>query len=582
MAGLVALTAIGLFYLITSWRKWPDPLIDFGRELYTPWRLSHGALLYRDVDSHFGPLSQYLNSLLFAVCGPGLMVLVGANLLICAGLVTLLYVLVRRGWGALPAFAAAVVFISVFGFSQLVGVSNYNYAAPYAHETTHGLLVSLLLVLALVHWLEDARRRRAFAAGFLLGLTAVLKPEFMLAGAIVTAAALALATRQQGLVILRQLPLFSLGAFLPTLGFLCFFAIYVPWSQAWSFAGTAWLTYLPRPHFNAAPIQTGFAGLDRPSSHFLEHLVAALEGLLIFGFIGAVAWLTRKVKSRAALISLGIGIAALLFWISLQWINWLEVGRSLLGQLVVYVPIAAWLALRSRTSGDRAASIRLLLPLLALTLLTRMALNGRIYQYGFYQAALAGSLIPALALAEIPRWLRAARRKQHLVVSLIAAFLIPGIFRITQISQRLLAAKTTAIGKGRDRFYAFAPSIEPTGEIVAAVTRTIAAHPPRRLVVVPEGVMINYLTRVADPIAPYVFIDTNPAIVTALEANPPDRVVVISRDLREYGIARYGHATGGGREIRDWLEAHYRPTGRFGGNPLDYRQRGAVILERRD
>src|SRR5215831_10677178 len=59
LAGLV------IYFLAVSWRKWPDPLIDFGRELYLPWRLANGALLYRDADDYFGPLSQYLNAGLF-------------------------------------------------------------------------------------------------------------------------------------------------------------------------------------------------------------------------------------------------------------------------------------------------------------------------------------------------------------------------------------------------------------------------------------------------------------------------------------------------------------------------------------
>ena len=62
-----------------SGRKWTDPLVDFGRELYVPWRLSHGAVLYRDVDDFYGPLSQYLNAGFFRVFGPGLMVLAAAN-----------------------------------------------------------------------------------------------------------------------------------------------------------------------------------------------------------------------------------------------------------------------------------------------------------------------------------------------------------------------------------------------------------------------------------------------------------------------------------------------------------------------
>ena len=31
-----------------SWGKWPDPLIDFGRELYLPWRTTQGAVLFKD------------------------------------------------------------------------------------------------------------------------------------------------------------------------------------------------------------------------------------------------------------------------------------------------------------------------------------------------------------------------------------------------------------------------------------------------------------------------------------------------------------------------------------------------------
>ena len=40
-----------------SWRRWPDPLVDFGRELYVPWRINAGQVLYRDLASLFGPLS---------------------------------------------------------------------------------------------------------------------------------------------------------------------------------------------------------------------------------------------------------------------------------------------------------------------------------------------------------------------------------------------------------------------------------------------------------------------------------------------------------------------------------------------
>src|SRR3989337_197721 len=52
-----------------SWRKWPDLQYDFGNQLYLPWRLSEGQVLYADIDYKEGPLSQYLNALLFLLFG---------------------------------------------------------------------------------------------------------------------------------------------------------------------------------------------------------------------------------------------------------------------------------------------------------------------------------------------------------------------------------------------------------------------------------------------------------------------------------------------------------------------------------
>lgn len=140
------LAALSAWQLAISWRRWADPVVDFGRELYIPWRLAEGAVLYRDVEDFYGPLSHYLNAILFRGLGPGMMTLVAANLVVFAAIVTVIYFLVRRAWGAWAALASSGVFIAVLGFSRYVYGGNFNYATPYAHATTHGMLVLLLLV----------------------------------------------------------------------------------------------------------------------------------------------------------------------------------------------------------------------------------------------------------------------------------------------------------------------------------------------------------------------------------------------------------------------------------------------------
>src|SRR4029453_11665988 len=61
-----------------SWRKWPDLLIDFGQQLYIPWQLSSGKLLYKDIVILHGPLSQYFNAFWFRLFGPSLTPLIFA------------------------------------------------------------------------------------------------------------------------------------------------------------------------------------------------------------------------------------------------------------------------------------------------------------------------------------------------------------------------------------------------------------------------------------------------------------------------------------------------------------------------
>src|SRR4051812_45277363 len=71
---------VALVMLQRSWATWPDCTIDFGRELYTPWQLSEGRVLYRDIVSYFnGPFTPYLHALIFKLFGVGLRTLVLFN-----------------------------------------------------------------------------------------------------------------------------------------------------------------------------------------------------------------------------------------------------------------------------------------------------------------------------------------------------------------------------------------------------------------------------------------------------------------------------------------------------------------------
>jgi hypothetical protein len=191
-------------------------------------------------------------------------------------------------------------------------------------------------------------------------------------------------------------------------------------------------------------------------------------------------------------------------------------------------------------------------------------------------------------IGELPSWLHLRPRGTWIVMVGCAALIVPGLVILASRSQALLGARITPVGEGRDLFYTFPSEIEPRGAIVDdVITELHSRSATGTLLVVPEGAMINYLARLPSPVAPLYFyarVTENGRehhVVTELDQHPPDWIVLISRDLREYGIRRYGDTSGSGEEILSWIDRNYERTWSIGDDPLDYRQRGGVILRRK-
>ena len=563
--GVAALVSAAAWFVTISWRKWCHPTIDSGRELYTPWRLSEGAVLYRDVDDVYGPLSQYFNAGLFRLFGPGLIVLAIANLVIFSAILWLVYRLFRRAWGPVGAVSAGLVFVFVFSFSPFLDYGTFNYGLPYAHEATHGMLVLLALVLAAGNWIEGPTPRANATVGFLTGLTLVLKPEFMLAAAVIVPATVIL--RRPGSIAHpgRSLALFTLAALAPTLGFFVYFSCYVPLLDALVAATRAWSSLLVLPSITSKQYQLSFLGFDHPWINFKAHVFHAAQAAgclaLIFGLYALAA------RSRRSLARYGFSIAAFASAGLIGWItDWQTIGRSLLGLILLYLAVSVWRHHR-RLSPPAALPAphrhwRFLLTLTALAMLARMILNGRIFQFGFFQAALAALVVTAVICAEISEWIPShdGRRLSPALLSL--ALLLPGFgWAGHRTYQFYVQSHTLPVAGGRDRFYYYPPEIEASGQLLNDVVGALrGAAPDSTLLALPEGGMVNYLARLRSPLPPfqyYSFTTENgkeAALVEQLRLRPPDRVVILSRfGLGDFNIMRYGERDGAGRQILLWI-----------------------------
>jgi hypothetical protein len=118
------------------------------------------------------------------------------------------------------------------------------------------------------------------------------------------------------------------------------------------------------------------------------------------------------------------------------------------------------------------------------------------------------------------------------------------------------ADQTQPVAEGRDRFYAFDPEVDETGLLVNWAVGQLRALPPQAtLQVLPEGVMVNYLSRRLRPL-PDEYSDEN-SYVKQMALTPPDYVLLITRDLREHGITQFGAPGQLGEKIVPWLRQNY-------------------------
>jgi hypothetical protein len=250
--------------------------------------------------------------------------------------------------------------------------------------------------------------------------------------------------------------------------------------------------------------------------------------------------------------------------------------------LVAIAALSAGPAMRA--SGGRAGAA-LPLATFAFLLLAKMLLNAGMRHYGFALGAPALALTAATLVGPLPdridRVGRSGAAVRAGVLTLVAAVMVSYLVG----TGFFVASKTVAVGSGADRFRA-----AERGRLVDGALRWLEANggpadARRTVAVMPEGAMLNYLARAPNP-TPYfklMPIETKifdeAAILRAYEARPPDILVVVHQDTREYGLGFFG--VDFARSMRPWVKANYRVVQLFGDPPLETSSEfGIAVMER--
>jgi hypothetical protein len=585
-----------------SWRKWPDPLIDFGQQLYVPWRLSRGAVLYHDVSYVYGCLSVCYHAVLFKIFGVSLNVILASNFLILIFLLLLVYRLFLKCSDALTATTIGLA-LTVLAFSQLLDVGNYNYLCPYSHEEFHGIVFAVVMMACLARWLETGRKLPLALAGGCLGLIFLTKPEVFVGAVAPFVVAVILQWRRISIPELaKALLLAAVCTFVPLAGFYFGFRSEMNSTEAARAICGAWLPLLHSTGLQL-PIYQRNTGLDAPLSHIGRALIEFC-GLAVI--VGLCAWrLARpmlKPLERLIFFALAGGV-------SLNY-GWQSAGHAL-PLLVVVAAILWWREWHQKSEiGNRKSEIGILWLAFSFAMLAKLGFNPRLSHYGVFLAMPAFLSAIYLLLHLLPRFLQSPQSTVHsqqpdrpldagqiglwtmdrglnAFRAAILIFLLAGLARLTIQSALFFKDKDFTLGSGGDRIVTYDPKIDPTGAAMASAAVWIETNtaPTNTLAVLPEGVMLNYLTRRDNP-TPYVVFAFEvwaygeQTMLDAYEQHPPDYIVLVQRDSSEYGVPYFGLQKGYGFDVMQWVRRNYEPVELIGAEPFQSSAFGIAILKR--
>jgi len=597
IAGMLTLFGIGIYMLCISWQKWADVNIDFGVELYIPWQLAKGKVLCRDIFQVHGPFSHYFNSWVFNIFGVSLMNLVIVNIVLTVILAYILYRIFLELTDKVTATAAAAFFLSVFAFSQYVGVANYNYVCPYSHQSTHGILLSFITIYLFMRFIKTEGSLYLFFSGISTAMTFLTKLELFLAlfSAMITGIlCYAVIKKYRIYKIIKTASLFFVGFFLPILFFLIYFSLHMPFVSALK-ATMGQYGYLFNILFEKKLMSDKFEswvlGIDNRPYNIRMMLEAAVSYLYIFMLIFFYGLLASCVKTKnlkklaIALIVVTILASAPFYIEKTQWLN---LGRAL--------PIAAFLftvyIFGKMLWFRRKPQITLhLVPFLVLgifsfVLLFKMILNSHVYHYGFVLAMPATLLLVMLLLYQTPNFLGKLLGDKGFIRMLAGIFLVIIMIAHVGISKRIYGLKTFQFSFGKDAIMTWDSSRRLQGACGRRALEEIGKimKKDETFIAFPEGALYNYLARRDNPtpyydFKPLAFNVPEALQLESMKKNPPDYVLLVERDTSDCGKRYFGSDYA--FDIYSWIKENYEIVYKI-GYPLEGAGFGVSIAKQKN
>ena len=582
--------------LMVSWLKWADVLVDFGRELYLPWRICSGDMLYKDMAHLFGPFSPYFNAFIFKIFGVSYFTLILFNIVILGMFILILYIVLTKTTSRAAAFMSCFVVITVFAFSQYSYVGNYNYISPYSHEAIHGVMLSLLSIYLLYSYSINKKLICLMSAGLLLGIVFLTKPEIFLAAlcsSLLYFLLLLCKIRNNKSFMIKSLTVFFISSILPLICFTLYFYTEMSLTDSLRNICRSYVLSINKSIINSTfyAINMGFYNLE---VNLYRLIYFSLIAILCIILAMLSTHFYKKYKHKNFLSALCLSYLSACVLIVLFYLKRRNVGIPIPVLILVIFAILLYKYIRLSKVNDNNSSIYLLLLLLSVfsgLLLMKTIFNARIEHYGFYLSLPSVILLIVMIIWFLPEFLKKKGEGALLFRNVMILIIIIIVGKFVFSSNGFYRMKTFSIGKNYDRIKTYEQTnLYFYGYAIKKTINWINDNIGKKetFAVLPEGVMLNYLTRRKNPtkytnfMMPELICYGENNIIKDFEFNSPDYIILIHQlPSEQYGVGHFGKGSLYGEKIMKWINKNYKSCKLFGNEPFMNEKFGVKILIKR-
>jgi hypothetical protein len=589
----LVLLSIAIPFLLISWQRWVDPIWDFGREAYVPWRIINGEILYKDLSFLYGAFPPYWNALLFKVFGPSLQTLFVANLLVTSLMTALIYRFFYLSFDRITALLTAVVFLCLFVFNQFRESHNMYYIMPFSHSYFYALFFGLCSLNLLRDHFFKPSLGKIIIIGVLLGLMMLSRLEIFLTFIVPVLCGLTfhfIKSKKESPDLIPCPGFLLLGIILAVIPFFLYFLNHLPWHETLS-SITGF-----NPHWKEIT-QIYLYKLHAGYTSF--HLNLMLLGIVILFYLGTfvsfhafcIAITLRHSAQKAlwSIVLLAVFIAFHCYLVHTMGIIYVyDIFR---GEAVLIIALTASrmkdLFSRSNEIDWKKVLAVIIFAVWSLFMLAKVHLRVQLNYYALIYAMPGALITIAFLVHSLPQYFEHTYKLGWAIRAFVINLLLIACFTVLLQSIGWISLKETKLSHGPNTILAFRqPTFSSMGTEVDAFLQWSKENIKENetFVTFPEGIMLNFLTGhlITSKHPTYMVVEmmtySEESMLALLRETPPDYFLYINKEMFAYGniipCRSYGI------KICDWVDNNYAEvwtTGKkFGQQPF-----GITVLKKK-